>query len=259
MAGNPADNSTIPFPPDLRTTDLPAILWIELTSKCPFDCVFCSRKTLRGAGEHMDFALYESLIGQLHRPEIIRLNYSGESTHYPRLLEAIGLARATGGRTELVSALALYPDERIEALITSGLDRLTVSLHTLDDRQFSELYRFSSLSELRRKLGLFRQCQRRLRATKPILDFAFVAMQSNLGQLEPVAEYARNLGIETLFIHPVIRRTEIPARFDRELAGDRLRPEFQRDLQAALQTVRARLPEVSLCLSTQEIDPDEPV
>jgi hypothetical protein len=53
----------------------------------------------------MSFALYESLIGQLRRPEVIRLNYSGESLHYPRLPDAIRLARRTGATTELVSAL----------------------------------------------------------------------------------------------------------------------------------------------------------
>ena len=25
-----------------RTLPLPRVLWIELTSRCPFDCVFCS-------------------------------------------------------------------------------------------------------------------------------------------------------------------------------------------------------------------------
>ena len=43
-------------PLQLRTAALPRVLWIELTSRCPFDCVFCSRKLLRGAGKHLDFA-----------------------------------------------------------------------------------------------------------------------------------------------------------------------------------------------------------
>ena len=31
----------------------PAVVWIELTSKCPLRCGFCSRENLRGEGEHM--------------------------------------------------------------------------------------------------------------------------------------------------------------------------------------------------------------
>ena len=74
---------------DEMTCDLPRVLWIELTSRCPFDCIFCSRKTLRGAGRHMDFGLCRRILDQLRNPEVIRLNYSGESIHYPRLAEAI--------------------------------------------------------------------------------------------------------------------------------------------------------------------------
>src|SRR6185436_8325419 len=98
-----SDSFFLPEADDLASP-LPGILWIELTSKCPFDCVFCSRQLRRGTGEHMNFRLFQALIGQLDRPEIIRLNYSGESTHYPHLEEAVLLAKSTGAITELVSA-----------------------------------------------------------------------------------------------------------------------------------------------------------
>src|SRR5579872_7212650 len=91
---------------DPLTAPSPRTLWIELTSRCPFDCIFCSRRLVRGVGEHMDFQLYQSLIRQLDRPELIRLNYSGESIHYPHIIEAIHLAKSTGAAVELVSAFA---------------------------------------------------------------------------------------------------------------------------------------------------------
>ena len=67
------------------------MLWVELTSKCPFDCIFCSRKLDRGAGEHMDFEMFRRLVAELESPQVIRLNYSGESAHHPRLADAIRL------------------------------------------------------------------------------------------------------------------------------------------------------------------------
>jgi len=76
-------------PAQARTAQLPRVLWIELTSRCPFDCVFCSRRLLRGAGRHLDFDLYRRLIAELDAPEIVRLNYSGESAHYPHLVTFI--------------------------------------------------------------------------------------------------------------------------------------------------------------------------
>src|SRR6478735_2046254 len=107
------------FPP-ART---PRILWVELTSKCPFDCIFCSRQLRRGAGEHLPFAVYTSLIEALVDPRKLMLNYSGESTVYPDLIPAIQRARSTGASVELVSALATAPESMLGPLSQSGLNR----------------------------------------------------------------------------------------------------------------------------------------
>ena len=66
MSTTGTDSLFLPEADDLADP-LPGILWIELTSKCPFDCVFCSRQLRRGTGEHMDFRLFQALIGQLRR------------------------------------------------------------------------------------------------------------------------------------------------------------------------------------------------
>ena len=39
-----------PSAPEFLAARTPRTLWVELTSKCPFDCIFCSRKMRRGAG-----------------------------------------------------------------------------------------------------------------------------------------------------------------------------------------------------------------
>ncbi|MCB1610929.1 MAG: radical SAM protein, partial [Xanthomonadales bacterium] len=135
-----------------RTAPMPRVLWIELSSRCPFDCIFCTRASLRGAGELLDLALYRRLIGELERPQIIRLNYAGESGHYPQLAEAVALAAATGADVELVSALASLKPGRLQAALDAGLTRLTVSLHTLDAGEFDAIYRFSSLAAMHQRL-----------------------------------------------------------------------------------------------------------
>src|SRR5206468_10287202 len=126
------------FEPDVdrMATPVPKILWIELTSKCPFKCVFCTREARWGAGQNLDFDVYRSLINQLEEPEFIGLNYSGESIHYPRLMDAIKLAWSTGAYTELVTALSSAPEALVRQIVESDLDRLAVSIHTLDEKQY---------------------------------------------------------------------------------------------------------------------------
>ena len=251
----PANQDT---PARLRTRAMPGVVWIELTSRCPFDCVFCSRKLLRGNGQHMKFEMLEKLIGELGQPEIIRLNYSGESSHYPQIVEACELASATGARVELVSALASLPWHRVERLAQAGLARLTVSLHTLDEQRFGEIYRFSNVQEMRARIeriaGLSKTAKRPME-----LDFAFVAMRRNLGDLVAVADYAAALGITRVDIHPVIRRDPIPETFEEELDGERLKPSFLADLRRTIESARQSHQNITFNVSTPELREPAPL
>jgi GT2 family glycosyltransferase/MoaA/NifB/PqqE/SkfB family radical SAM enzyme len=239
---------------DLLTEPLPSQIWIELTSKCPFRCVFCSRQLLRGEGRHMDFDLYRRSLEQLASPEVIRLNYAGESIHYPRLAEAVALAKAAGARTELVTAFATIAPEVLEALVSSGLDRLTVSLHTLEPRQFQEIYGLGSLDQLQARIGEFRRLAG-ANSPAPELDFAFVAMERNLGQLEPLAAYAAALGVREILVCPVIRRDPIPEAFRAELESEhRLTESFRTRLRREIERVRGRHPEVRITQGNPEVE-----
>lgn len=244
--------------PDTLTAPLPTVFWIELTSKCPFDCIFCSRKLLRGAGEDMPFELYNSLIEQLESPEIIRLNYSGESTHYPHLTEAIELAHAKGATTELVSAFASIPLKQLEAVAAGPLDRLSISLHTMDPAQFGEIYRFSSLKAIRSKLDQFMRV--RNGRPGPLLDFAFVAMERNLEQLGPVASLASEMGVPEITIHPVLRRDPIPFVFAGEVDGfQQLQPGFRQRVLAKAEEVSAAFPDLRITLANPNVHPPRPL
>lgn len=235
-------HSNVMLDPALLTQRLPTELWIELTSKCPFDCVFCSRRWRRSEGEHMDFGLYRSLIGQLESPEVIRLNYSGESIHYPHLIEAVQLAAATGARTELVSALASAPPSLVRELATSGLGRLSVSVHTLDEKAFKEIYGLSSVDQMRERITQFLDA-----ANGCSVDLAFVAMERNLNEIPRVAAYARESRLSDVFIHPVIRRDPIPVHFPHELDGrGRLRESFGSRLRETVEQARRAEPRVRL-------------
>ncbi len=226
----------------------PRSLWIELTSKCPLDCVFCSRKTRRGAGEHMPYDLFQSLVQQVCDPRTFRLNYSGESTVYPELIPAIRLARSTGAFVELVSALVNVADAALPGLCESGLSRLTVSVHSTDAARYTEIYRYGSYQALHAKLLQFVELCRE-RAHPPIVDLAFVAMDSNLQDLPAVAALAQSLGLRDISVFPVMRRDNIPVQFPRELIEpDIYRRDFQERVTAMVERVVGESPETALTI-----------
>ena len=243
---------TAPF----AAAETPRALWVELTSKCPLDCVFCSRKTRRGAGEHLPWEVYRALVEALVDPRSLVLNYSGESVFYPHLLEAVALARARGAFVELVSAFGAAPPGLARALAVSGLGRLSASVHAADPALYREIYGRGSPGDLAARVREFLAAAREV-PVPPTLDFSFVAMERNLAQLEPVAGLAAGLGVADLFIFPVMRRDEIPARFDGELdAAGAHRPAFRRRLAGAVAAAREQHPGVSITLCNPVLEAD---
>jgi MoaA/NifB/PqqE/SkfB family radical SAM enzyme len=235
---------------------MPKTLWIELTSKCPYDCVFCTRKSRFGAGQDLDFNIYRSLLAELEFPEFIGLNYSGESIYYPHLIDAIKLASNAGASTELVTAFSSIPRKLLEAIVASGLDRLAVSLHTMDSAQYKKIYCFGTLEMLKKRIDDFFQIRGRLGTGNPRLDFCFVAIHENLDQLVDVARYAKHVGACEIFVHPVIGRQPILYDLSRELDGFRLQKFFRQSLQRAVAASRDAVPEIPITVLNPDIDPN---
>jgi len=239
---------------DAVTTPTPRILWIELTSKCPFDCVFCTRRLRFGAGRHLDFEILERVIGELDHPDFIGLNYSGESIYYPRILDAIRLAASTGALTELVTAFSTISPKILQGLVEEGLDRLAVSLHTLVPQQYEKIYRYGSLDALKQRIHELLDLKARLGVQKPRLDFCFVAMSENLDQLLPVVKYAQSVGVAEVSVHPIIGRHAVPYDFTRELKGISLRDEFKNDLRETVAIVKMAYPHFAVNVLNPDID-----
>jgi radical SAM protein with 4Fe4S-binding SPASM domain len=239
--------STLPF----QAARTPRILWVELTSKCPFDCIFCSRQLRRGAGQHLPFDVYSSLLESLVDPRKFILNYSGESTVYPDLIAAIERARSTGAFVELVSVMATAPESLLGPLSRSGLDRLTVSVHAIDNEKFAEIYRHSSFETLRSRLERFMELCR-AEPRPPVVDLAFVAMETNLAQLPSVTSFANGLGLRDVMIFPVMRRDEIPAQFPNELTVlGAHRPDFKQRVRATVNAAAEIHPEIRFTICNE--------
>src|SRR5207302_637968 len=84
----------------------------------------------------------------------------------------------------------------------------------------------------------------------PAIDFAVVAMHSNVTELPAIAFLAANTGASSLSIHPVISRPGVPPRFDLETGEEgRLTGAFQRALDSSVQAARDANPGVRICVA----------
>jgi MoaA/NifB/PqqE/SkfB family radical SAM enzyme len=203
----------------------------------------------------MDLALYRRLLSELDRPQILRLNYAGESGHYPHLAEAVALAAASGAQVELVSALASLKPQNLQAALEAGLNRLTVSLHTLRTERFESIYRFGELRQLLTRLD--QVLAWRKRASRPFtVDLAYVPMMRNLDELPLIARFAQERGIGVLAVHPLIGRDALPMGSAEEHQVDgSLSPKFAAALRRAVAEANDLAPDVSIQLSSHELEP----
>lgn len=224
---------------------LPRMACIELTSRCPLDCVFCTRKRTRGHGQDMDWALFESIVRQLGRPERVCLNCCGESVHYPRLGDAIRLVKRTGAAAELISTIATASETVLRELLEAGLDNLHVSLHTLDSALYAALYRHGLLATARRNIERFLALRQSVGAAT-VLDFAFLALDRNLASLAEVVAYADGIGVRHITILALMQPSDTRHLYPDEIEGNYLTLAFRRRLRETVERVRGQYPAVYL-------------
>jgi MoaA/NifB/PqqE/SkfB family radical SAM enzyme len=244
---------------DLATSSMPTVLWVELTSTCLNDCVFCTRRERFGAGRHMDYVLYEKLIAELDEPDAIWLSHFGEPLYYPRLLDAISLAVKTGASVALNTTFPPIPSALLKGILQSGLDEFCVSLHTMNPAQYGAIYRSGTLDGLKRRVEEFVVRRTALGVAKPRLTFCFVAMHDNLDQMSAVAKFARGAGAGELTIRPVCAHGLPPAKFERELSGGRLTESFRKGLLHAVSEARQARPGLAINVFNPDAEPCPPL
>lgn len=211
--------------------------------------MFCSRETLRKEGEDFSFDVFSSLLSDLRNPEIIRLNYSGESGNYPELLDAIRIAKSTSAHVEMVTSLVSTPISVVERLPGSGIDRISISCHTLDTEQFGNIYGAGSLDQLLTRIRILQKA-RGLSPHPCVVDFAAVVMRENVHEIQQIASLAAALGAPELSLHPVIRRPGVPYPAVFELLGDgSLTEEFQGLVDGEVETARAAYPDLAISIA----------
>jgi hypothetical protein len=126
---------------DLRsaTPPIPRSAKIELTSRCNYECRFCSSHLRNGRRQDMPWPLYTRLTQHLREAGVEQLGlfYIGESLLYPRLEDAVRYAKQDCGYPYvfLTTNGSLANVDRVTALMRAGLDSLKFALNFADGEQ----------------------------------------------------------------------------------------------------------------------------
>jgi MoaA/NifB/PqqE/SkfB family radical SAM enzyme len=160
----------------------------------------------------------------------------GEPLIHPDIVRMVAEASSRGKRTELLSNGTLLSIEMSEALLEAGLDKLWVSIESLNEEDYATIMKGSSLALISANLKNFNLVRFKLRQAKLTLSVAeqsivpdvglgltFVAMRSNIHMLGELARFASKYEAEEVNISNVIPTDEqslAECLYDRTLAFD---------------------------------------
>lgn len=134
----------------------PLNLDIEIASACNLKCPMCSRtiEMEKGADKSyqsglMDFELYKKIIDEASSIGVyaIKLNWRGEPLIHPRVVDMVRYAKEKGIIDIMFNTNGvLLTEEMSEQLIQAGIDRLFISIDSIQKERF-EKYRCGAIFE----------------------------------------------------------------------------------------------------------------
>ena len=119
---------------------------VEVTNYCNAKCVFCANKKIhrtRGFLKLSDFEFFVEQIVELKKSSIFhkynsnqypRITFCGlgEPLLHPQIDRIVKIAHDAGIYTQLVTNGVLLTAEKLQSLVDSGLDELSISFHSIN-------------------------------------------------------------------------------------------------------------------------------
>jgi PqqA peptide cyclase len=107
----------------------PLALIAEVTHRCPLHCVYCSNPMeLAETASELSTAEWTSVFLQAGKLGMLHAHFTGgEPLARADLTELIAAARAAGLYTNLITSGLGLNEQRLEALVTAGLDHIQIS------------------------------------------------------------------------------------------------------------------------------------
>ncbi len=169
------------------------LYFIELTNKCNLRCPMCPRSDATGARGLglMDFDLYKFIIDQIknYGAKYVNLNRFGESLLYPKFIEVVEYAKRNDiPNIGVVTNATLLTRELAEAIIDVGLDRIRLSLDTLDPEDYAAGRVGANLYDVLEKIDYFMVYKKKKGADRPRVGINSVLLHDNFEQIKKIYE-----------------------------------------------------------------------
>ena len=188
---NQRDGSVILLPrvPDLRK------VYIEPTTLCNLKCHTCIRNVWENQGGHMRIEVFLNLIEQFGEfPQLERVVFMGfgEPFLHPQILQMVQLIRERNLDVTIISNGLLLDKPILQEIVNLRVDRLVISLDGVTPETYAGV-RGASLASVLENIRTLNDVKSEIGSLFPALGIEFVALKSNIPELERMSELASRL------------------------------------------------------------------
>jgi radical SAM protein with 4Fe4S-binding SPASM domain len=172
--------------PQGNIVDIPLNIDIELTNACNLKCPMCTRTMLAAASRMtvglMKKALFFKIVDEAATLSVpaIKLNWRGESTLHPDIVEFVGYAKKKGIIDVILNTNAVkLTKELSKGLIDAGLDKIIFSFDSPDKTQYEAIRIGANFEKVLDNIKNFVDIRERQGGGKPLTSINVVHMNTN--------------------------------------------------------------------------------
>jgi Fe-coproporphyrin III synthase len=185
-------------------------IYIEATTGCNLQCRTCIRNIWEDAQALMSMETFQSLHNCLEMlPDLKRVVFSGfgESLTHPRILDMIEMIRSHEIAVTIATNGLLLNSKISSELVRLGIDRVMISIDGGMPETFAGI-RGTLLSNIIENIRNLNEAKQQLRSLYPSIGMEFVALRSNVSELEQVSKIAQKLNVSRILVSHVLPYTE---------------------------------------------------
>ncbi len=201
--------------------ELPTFVQIEPVGQCNLRCQMCSIQFRQdgppyGPLAFMDFDAFTRLVDQFGPLQELHLQGLGEPMMHPRFFDMVAYAAAKGVRVSTNSNLTLLNARRADACVTSGLERIHVSIDGATPETYERIRVRSHFDRVVRNLDLLLAARARHGSDLPHVKMVVVIMRQNLHELPDLVRFAHRWAMEAVWVQHLCHdfgESSLPAHY----------------------------------------------
>lgn len=202
---------------------------IEPTNRCNFKCGYCRRTHWARPEGDMCLDRFRVVLDRLPEVPYIHLQGVGEPLLNKELPSMIYYARSQRVRVGTTTNASFLSLEKAKVLLDAGVNRVNLSIDTLDPSEFRRLRPGSTIEKVLSNITIFAEIRSKGDYRNIKLALAVVTVQSAIDSLSKVIELAADLGLDEVYLQN-LNGSFLPA--DYFAVGEQGKDDYDRYWQA---------------------------